>query len=442
MKPHGILKYVCVVFILLVWTVSCQQQMPACATECYESSITTQTTCTPADVTCICADQKYLDTTNKCIKSSCTVREALVAQNTTATICDRPIRDRTYISPIITGVSGGAALFSVAARCYIVGKGFALDDFFAVLAFISAIPLGVMQFLNLDAGNGRDTWTVTPENITLIMKYTWIAEISYSVVLPLTKMSFVACCLRIFPSTEFRRRAYVVMALCVAYGIIFTAVTFFNCTPIDYIWTNWDGQHKGTCINFHIFAASAAAVNIVIEILVLALPIPELLKLAMSLRNKLYIIAMFSVGVFTLIVAILRLQSLVIFKKSSNPTWDYVPTAYWSTLEAFVGVFCVCMPALRRFLTLIFPRCFASTQQNSRYNLYEDGPALPNRVSQGPPRDSKPISLASGGRFGLETEVYTTIVETPAESRENLKEEDERVMLADMGSTRAEGKMV
>lgn len=100
------------------------------------------------------------------------------------------------------------------------------------------------------------------------------------------------------------------------------------------------------------------------------------------------------------------------------------------------------MPALRRFLNLIFPRCFASTQQNSRYNLYEDGPALPNRVSQGPPRDSKPISLASGGRFGLETEVYTTIVETPAESRENLKEEDERVMLADMGSTRAEGKMV
>lgn len=107
---------------------------------------------------------------NPTAHSNNTLTKPTVAQNTTATICDRPIRDRTYISPIITGVSGGAALFSVAARCYIVGKGFALDDFFAVLAFISAIPLGVMQFLSLDAGNGRDTWTVTPENITLIMK--------------------------------------------------------------------------------------------------------------------------------------------------------------------------------------------------------------------------------------------------------------------------------
>ncbi|ENI07151.1 hypothetical protein COCC4DRAFT_70612 [Bipolaris maydis ATCC 48331] len=418
--------------------------MPVCATECYESSITTQTTCTPANVTCICVDQKYLDTTNKCIQSSCTIRESLVAQNITATLCGRPIRDRTGISPIITGVSGGAALFSVAARCYIVGKGFALNDFFAVLAFISAIPLGVMQFLKSDAGNGKDTWTVTPENITLIMKYTWIAELSYSLVLPLTKMSFVACCLRIFPSSSFRWRANIVMALCVAYGVVFTVITTFKCTPIDYTWTSWDGQHKGTCIDFHVFAASAAAVNITIEIMVLALPIPELLKLAMSLRSKLYIIAMFSVGVFTLIVAIIRLKSLVLFDNSPNPTWDDVPTAYWSTLEAFVGIFCICMPALRRFLILTFPRFFASTQQNSRYNLYEDGPALPNRISQAPPKDSKPISLASGGRFGLETEVRTTVVETPGESRENLKEDDddERVMLADMGSAKREGKIV
>ncbi|EUC43766.1 hypothetical protein COCMIDRAFT_6859 [Bipolaris oryzae ATCC 44560] len=416
--------------------------MPVCATQCYESSINTQTTCAPADLTCICADQAYLDDAKRCIQSSCTTIEALAARNTTETLCGRPVRDNTHVDPIITGISGSAALFAVTVRCITVGKGFALDDFFVVLSFIGAIPLGTIQFLKSHDGFGKDIWTLTPDSITRILKYIWLAQISYSFTLSMTKMSFVACCLRIFPGTSFRWRAYVVMALCVTYGLVFTLNTIFNCTPIDYVWTRWDGTHSGTCTNLHALAASYAAVNITIEILVLSLPIPELMRLAMSLRNRIFIIAMFSVGIFTLIVSILRLRTLVVFEKSANPTYDSVPTAYWSTLEAYVGIFCVCMPALRRFLSHMFPRCFASTPQNSRYNLYEDRHRLPNRISQGQPRDSKATSLASGERFGLETDVRTTIVKTPGESRENLKEEDERVMLADLKSVRTEERIV
>lgn len=104
------------------------------------------------------------------------------------------------------------------------------------------------------------------------------------------------------------------------------------------------------------------------------------------------------------------------FASSTNPTYDNVPTAYWSVLEAFVGIFCVCMPALRRFLAAIFPRCFGSTQNNSKYEHY-DTPNTPNRLSNGKITGSKNSKASFGGK-GI-----TKTLETTIESR--IGEDDE-----------------
>jgi len=109
-------------------------------------------------------------------------------------------------------------------------------------------------------------------------------------------MSFLCFCLRIFPRQGFRRLAYFLLATSLAYGIAFTVTCLFNCTPVSYIWTSWDGEHSGTCINFHVFAWAHAGVNIILDVTILAIPIPELLRLSMSMRKKLYIITMFSIG--------------------------------------------------------------------------------------------------------------------------------------------------
>jgi hypothetical protein len=111
-----------------------------------------------------------------------------------------------------------------------------------------------------------------------------------------TKMSFLCFCLRIFPRKELRRTVHILLAICLAYGTAFTVTCLFNCTPVSYIWTSWDSEHTGKCINFHVFAWAHAAINIVLDITILAVPIPELLRLSMSIKKKLYIIMMFSIG--------------------------------------------------------------------------------------------------------------------------------------------------
>lgn len=53
------------------------QGMPACATQCLESSLKTQNTCTPTDTSCICTTQTLMDSIEGCVLSSCTTIEAL-----------------------------------------------------------------------------------------------------------------------------------------------------------------------------------------------------------------------------------------------------------------------------------------------------------------------------------------------------------------------------
>lgn len=109
-------------------------------------------------------------------------------------------------------------------------------------------------------------------------------------------MSFLFFCLRIFPRKELRTTVYSLIGISAAFGTAFTLTCLFNCTPVSYIWESWDGEHKGKCINFHIFAWVHAAINIVLDITIIAVPIPELLRLSLSKKKKFYIIMMFSFG--------------------------------------------------------------------------------------------------------------------------------------------------
>lgn len=59
----------------------------------------------------------------------------------------------------------------------------------------------------------------------------------------------------------------------------------------------------------------------------------------------------------------LRLQSLIHFAKSDNPTWDQWTTAYWSIIEINVGMICSCLPTLRLILVRLAPETFGSANR-------------------------------------------------------------------------------
>tara|TARA_R110002003_G_scaffold27_29_gene1534 strand:+ start:455 stop:787 length:333 start_codon:yes stop_codon:yes gene_type:complete len=110
------------------------------------------------------------------------------------------------------------------------------------------------------------------------------------------------------------------MGLSVAYTIAFFFATSLQCIPISLAWDQWDGLHQGRCNNIHLQGWIAAAINIALDALVMALPLKHLARLNMNLKRKLMVMSMFSVGIIVILISALRLYSLFHFANSTNIT--------------------------------------------------------------------------------------------------------------------------
>ncbi|KAI0875611.1 50S ribosomal protein L36e [Hypoxylon argillaceum] len=338
------------------------QSMPLCASNCLSVSLA-QSTCDPTDIPCICSDTVLLSTVETCVLSNCTVIEALSAKNSTETLCGAKVRDNTVVTPVIVAVSGILAIVAVVMRVLdaLPNRKLQPADICAILALVTAIPLGTLELVMSTLGFGRDIWTLTPSHITLIVRFTWVTELLYFILLCFTKVSLLLFYLRVFPSQMFQRVCYITMGVVVASGIAFTLGGIFYCTPVSYIWTGWTGETKGHCVNFNAFAWSHAVVSIVQDLWIIALPLPSLINLQLGTRRKVHLILMFSVGLAITVISIVRLTTLVQFATTANPTFDSVPTAYWSVLEAYVSIICCCLPSVRSLLRAVSPNCFGSS---------------------------------------------------------------------------------
>lgn len=85
----------------------------------------------------------------------------------------------------------------------------------------------------------------------------------------------------------------VIVACCIAFDL----AIMFGCTPISYFWTSWDGEHEGHCISTSGILWGGAFVAIAIDIWVMLMPLPFMIKLKFSPRQKMLAGVMFAFGV-------------------------------------------------------------------------------------------------------------------------------------------------
>lgn len=193
------------------------------------------------------------------------------------------------------------------------------------------------------------------------LKLFYIAESFYLVILALTKISLLCFFLRIFPNSTFRWATYITMLITGMSTTVFVFMQIFQCRPIRFNWEGWKG-HFGShrCLNINALAFTAAGFAIMLDLVILVLPLPLLFHLNMSWKHKAGIGFMFSLGIFILITACIRLQYLVVFAKSANPTWDYSDALIWSGLEVSVSMLVTSLPAIRLLINKLAPGVFST----------------------------------------------------------------------------------
>jgi hypothetical protein len=129
-----------------------------------------------------------------------------------------------------------------------------------------------------------------------VQLYFW-GELTCLCALPLTKISILFFYLRIFPRQTFKYCVYALMAANVGYLISFELVSIFQCSPVNAAWRRWDGESPSKCNNINLQGWLSAAFNIVLDLCILILPMPELYNLSMGSKKKIHIMLMFSVGI-------------------------------------------------------------------------------------------------------------------------------------------------
>ncbi|KAL4937711.1 hypothetical protein BDV06DRAFT_226682 [Aspergillus oleicola] len=364
--------------------------LPACATKCLMQA-GSASSCALTDMKCICNDTHLQTVLQGCILQSCSVKEAFTAKRLSDTMCGvTPEADSdtlVIVSTVFLVIAIICVLLRGAGRA--MGSNFGLDDLSIALGLGVAIAIGVIVFPIRDLGLGKDIWMIPFDDINKILELFNVLTTIYPPCISLIKISMLFLYLRLFPGNKIRIVTMITLALTTMWGIIYTIVGIFVCTPRSYAWTNWDGEHQGTCLNETAIVVSHAIINIILDVFIICLPLPTLLKLELKMSKKIGVCFMFLIGLLVTVLSILRLSTTTGFMKSTNPTRDFVPVSIWSALEIDLAIICACFPGVRAFFKIVMP----SSKSSVTYGSYD-----PSGSSAIKTPKSFNLSVSSSGR--------------------------------------------
>jgi len=132
------------------------------------------------------------------------------------------------------------------------------------------------------------------------------------------KLSILFSLRRITPSAFGRHMIYYTMAFIILLTISVTFANTFQCNPFSKIytpipgraWVEWGDSHQGTCINRPALFYASGGLNVLSDLVILAIPMPMLLGLGWPWRQKVALVGVFSLGGVACIASFARLGVL------------------------------------------------------------------------------------------------------------------------------------
>ncbi|KAI0554355.1 hypothetical protein F4679DRAFT_528077 [Xylaria curta] len=330
--------------------------LPKCAITCLIDAIE-ESKCALTNQTCVCSSKELNATaTTTCVIESCTIRETLTTQNLTSTLCGiAPRVDHSYVSvsiPFVT-LSAVCVLLRIVARVH-TRVPLWWDDFIIAVSFLGSVAYSAIGLAVQSRGLGIDTWAVPFDDITAIFKATYALFVLQITSRHLVRLSILFFYHRIFGHIQLARRLIrITFVLLIANCIAFDFVIIFGCTPLDYFWTGWDGEHDGHCVSTTGIWAGAFVV-VAVDIWIILIPLFFVVRLNLSLRKRVLSSIMFAFGLFVVFVGVFRLKTIHHSTFSGNPTADFVEVGIWSGAELHVGIICACLPNFSHLLKPVF----------------------------------------------------------------------------------------
>ncbi|KFY53304.1 hypothetical protein V496_07731 [Pseudogymnoascus sp. VKM F-4515 (FW-2607)] len=279
-----------------------------------------------------------------------------------------------YLNIPLLVVSAAIVGFRVWWRCIRNGGGaLSKSDICVVICSIfNIIQVACISSAILNWGFGHHAPYLSAEQRYNSLLLFFVFQCFVKNTVAITKLSFLFLYLDIFPQRKFRMICWALVAHISAGIVALSFTTIFQCAPIKY---SWDKSVPGSCINIKAFWYGQSGWNTLMDVVVLILPIPVIVKLQMNRRAKIGLMAVFLLGAF--------LNFNATFAKDF--TWATGTSVIWTQVESTVGVICACAPTLRSPLARFMPFIFGSTKPSQSYplgNNLSQGVSYSGRIAQ------------------------------------------------------------
>ncbi|KAI9721172.1 MAG: hypothetical protein M1828_005279 [Chrysothrix sp. TS-e1954] len=134
----------------------------------------------------------------------------------------------------------------------------------------------------------------------------------------------------------------------IAFNILIVSL---RCRPFS---KNWYATEPGTCVSQIPIVSTIAGTGVAIELVIWAIPIPNVWKLQMPRKKKIALTCVFGLGIIDIAIGCARLAT-VLKVNEANLSWSEVPALELIVVEPSVAIavagLCVCHPLVDRALS-------------------------------------------------------------------------------------------
>ncbi|KAI9675950.1 MAG: hypothetical protein M1829_003188 [Trizodia sp. TS-e1964] len=265
-------------------------------------------------------------------------------------------------------------LMRMFTRIYIM-RTFGWDDGFCVVSALLVIMV-VIASLNLSKlGVGVHLWDLAvgqwdrqgfiavstqhpdrnlPAEQVKLMLWQWnnVAYIGFMAAMGFIKISVLLFYNRIFNvGSYFKYCLWATMFFVVGSLIGGELSLFFGCQPISH---RFDANYPRVCFNLIAHIDAVSYLDIIADFILVALPVPMLLKLKLGKRDKAALMTIFTTGLFVCAVGIARVIVIDSTRDSADSTYAN-EGSLWSDIECCVALICCCAPTLKPLMRYMLP---------------------------------------------------------------------------------------
>ncbi|KAB8300366.1 hypothetical protein EYC80_000549 [Monilinia laxa] len=252
-----------------------------------------------------------------------------------------------------------------------ISKSFGLDDWLIIAAMLPATTFAILAILAEEAFKfNRHIWDVPTTHVTFGLQFVMITQIVFTFSQTLTKCSMMALLYRILSNGRvFKTVTIVATAMIALQGTLFILVVIFQCRPVSHYWLITFAPQP-ECINQTVHVTWAGSFNTFTDCVVVLFPIPRMLKLQISQRQRLVIIFLFAAGLLVCVAGAIRTYYTYNDLVSTDLTWDTYYVWISSSIELYIGA---SIPATKPFFRRMFTKPDLISERSDHYVISSNG---------------------------------------------------------------------